>query len=41
VDMQKRMQKLKANAEAIAGLKASVMREVAMISAGEQCLRLN
>ena len=41
VDMQKRMAKLKANAEAIAKLKASVMREVAMISAGEQCLRLN
>ena len=41
VDMEKRMAKLEANAEAIAGLKASVMQEVARISAGEQCLRLN
>ena len=41
VEIQQRMKKLKANAEAIAKLKASVMKEVAMISAGEQCLRLS
>ena len=41
VDMGKRLKKLQTNAESIAKLKASVMREVAMISAGEQCLRLN
>jgi len=41
VDMQKRVEKLKTNAEAIAKLKENVIKETNKISEGEQCLRLN
>ena len=41
VSMPERLAKLQANAKALAELKGSVMKETAVISAGEQCLRLN